>query len=280
MLPVTDIETLIRDPYAVYAKRVLKLRPLDGFGETPDFGTRGTLVHDTLANFVATWTGPWDEVAIAALIEFGRVRFSEALASHPEVHALWWPRFQTLARFIVLEFEAKRSPVARHPEIEGSFALTDRFTLTGRADRIDVEEDGRISITDFKTGRAPTAAQIAAQLTPQLPLEAVIARHGGFSRLSGPREASELVHVVLRGLEGQDEIESYTGHEPRGGDAVTLEQTITEAESRLRGLVRAYADPARGYLSRARPFRKTDRGDYDHLARISEWGVEDEGDEE
>ncbi|SCM77701.1 Double-strand break repair protein AddB [uncultured Pleomorphomonas sp.] len=280
MLPVTDIETLIRDPYAVYAKRILKLRPLDGFGETPDFGTRGTLVHDVLADFAATWAGPWDETAVAALIEFGRGRFSEALASHPEVHALWWPRFKALARFIVLEFEARRAPLARHPEIEGSLAVTDRFTLTGRADRIDVEEDGRVTIIDFKTGRAPTAAQIAAQLTPQLPLEAVIARHGGFSRLSGPREAAELVHVVLRGLEGRDEIESYTGHAPRGGDAVTLEQTIAEAEARLRGLVRAYADPNRGYLSRARPFRKTDRGDYDHLARVSEWSIEDDGGEE
>lgn len=280
MLPVTDIETLIRDPYAIYAKRILKLRPLDSFGETPDFGTRGTLIHDVLADFAATWTAPWDEAAVAALIEFGRGRFSETLAAHPEVHALWWPRFQALARFIVLEFEAKRAPLARHPEIEGSMNVTDDFALTGRADRVDIEEDGRVTIIDFKTGRAPTAAQIAAQLTPQLPLEAVIARHGGFARLTSPREAAELVHVVLRGLEGRDEIESYTGHAPRGGDPVTLEETIAEAELRLRGLVRAYADPKRGYLSRARPFRKTDRGDYDHLARVSEWSIEDDGGEE
>ena len=81
-------------------------------------------------------------------------------------------------------------------------------------------------------------------------------------------------------VEGRDEIESYTGHAPRGGDPVTLEETIAEAELRLRGLVRAYADPKRGYLSRARPFRKTDRGDYDHLARVSEWSIEDDGGEE
>ncbi len=280
MLPVTDIETLIRDPYAIYAKRILKLRPLDDFGETPDFGTRGTLIHDVLANFAATWTAPWDEAAVAALIEFGRGRFSEALAAHPEVHALWWPRFQALARFIVLEFEARRAPLVRHPEIEGSLKISDDFTLTGCADRIDIEADGRVTIIDFKTGRAPTAAQIAAQLTPQLPLEAVIARHGGFSRLASPREAAELVHVVLRGLEGRDKVESYTGHAPRGGDPVTLEETIAEAELRLRGLMRAYVDPKRGYLSRARPFRKTDHGDYDHLARVSEWSIEDDGGEE
>ena len=61
---------------------------------------------------------------------------------------------------------------------------------------------------------------------------------------------------------------------------MTLEQTIAEAEGRLRGLVRAYADPKRGYLSRARPFRRSDRGDYDHLARVKEWSIEDDGGEE
>lgn len=281
-LAVTDIETLIRDPYAIYAKRILKLRPLKGFGEAPDFGTRGTLIHGILADFVRGWAGNWDDKAVAALIELGRQRFAEALAAHPDVHALWWPRFQALAGFVIKEFEAKRSPLARHPEIEGRFVVSDDFTLKGRADRVDVEQDGRVSLIDFKTGRAPTAAQIAAQLTPQLPLEAVIARHGGFEpAVDGPREAAELVHVVLRGLDGRDGIESYTGHKPRGGgDAVDLMETVTEAEARLRALVRAYADPRRGYLSRTRPFKKTDVGDYDHLARVKEWRIEDDGGEE
>lgn len=280
MLAVTDIETLIRDPYAVYARRVLKLRPLDGFGEEPDFGTRGTLVHSILADFAESWSGAYDEAAVAALIELGRGRFADTLAAHPDVHALWWPRFQALARFVVEAFEALRCPLARHAEVEGQLPVGDDFTLTGRADRIDVLADGRIAVIDFKTGRAPTAAQIAAQLTPQLPLEAVIARHGGFPRLAGAREAAELIHVVLRGIEGRNSVDAYDGHRPRNGDAVSLEETVAEAERRLHGLVRAYANPARGYLSYARPFRVTDRGDYDHLARVKEWRIEDEGGEE
>jgi ATP-dependent helicase/nuclease subunit B len=278
-LTVTEIETLIRDPYAVYAKRVLKLRPLPDLGELPDFGTRGTLVHDTLRDFVKSWTGPWDGSAVAALRVYGGEKFAGELSANPELLALWLPRFEALAEYVVLSFEALRGAVNRHAEIEGAMPVGRDFTLKGRADRIDEQADGRLSIVDFKTGAAPTDAQIAAQLTPQLPLEAVMAARGGFADL-GPRTAAELVHVVLRGLPGRDEVRPYRGYDGRNG-AVGLDETIEEAGRRLEGLVAAYADPAKGYLSRARPFKRSVVGDYDHLARVKEWMVaEDEGGEE
>ncbi|WP_237152671.1 double-strand break repair protein AddB [Oryzibacter oryziterrae] len=283
-LSVTEIETLIRDPYAVYARRILQLKPLDDLGELPDFGTRGTLLHGILAEFASTWSGAHDGRAVAALIEIGRSHFARLLGDYPEMHAQWWPRFEAIADYFVTCFEAVRAPLARHPEIKGQLtfaAPAGEFTLTGRADRIDVETDGRVSIIDFKTGAAPTAAQIAAQLTPQLPLEAVIAGHGGFGML-GPRETAELIHVVLSGIGGRDETRVYTGHEDKKGTrSATLAETIAEAESRLTSLIAAYDDPARGYLSRARPFKQAVSGDYDHLARVQEWQIAaDEGDGE
>src|SRR6185369_1630726 len=45
-LSVTEIETLIRDPYAVYAKHVLGLQPLDPLGAPPDVRVKGILIHD------------------------------------------------------------------------------------------------------------------------------------------------------------------------------------------------------------------------------------------
>src|SRR5690606_27791639 len=51
-LSVTEIETLMRSPYDVYAKHVLKLRQLDPLGDTPDARERGTIIHDIFASFV------------------------------------------------------------------------------------------------------------------------------------------------------------------------------------------------------------------------------------
>lgn len=269
-LTVTEIETLIRDPYAIYARRVLGLEPLDELGELPDFGTRGTLVHAILSEFAKDWTGPFDDSAVAALRALGEMRLGQALADHPQMLALWRPRLLALAAYVIGHFEANRQPVARHAEIAGNWVVEpgeSGFTLSGRADRIDVLADGRLSIVDFKTGTAPTDAQIAAGLAPQLPLEAAIAGHGGFAAL-GKRKTAELVHVVLRGLAGRDDVRPYTGYK-----LVSLEQTIAEAEKRLRALVAAYGEPKRGYLSRARPFKRTIAGTYDHLARVGEWSL-------
>ncbi|WP_075214316.1 double-strand break repair protein AddB [Mongoliimonas terrestris] len=276
-LSVTEIETWIRDPYAIYARRVLTLEALPALGERPDFGSRGQAVHAALAAFAKGWTGPFDESAVAALIEEGRIVFKE-LEAYPEVHALWWPRFKAAARYVVTAFEAARGPVERVPEVAGSLVVVpgpDGFTLTGRADRIDIRPDGRLSIVDFKTGTAPSDRQIATLKTPQLPLEALMALHGGFA-LVKPAAADELVHVVLRGIEGRDEIRVFKGY--AGRDLVRdLAEVVAAAGTALDRLVHAYRDPARGYRSKAHPFRQGDQGPYDHLARVAEWSVAEEG---
>src|SRR5690606_40819298 len=49
------------------------------------------------------------------------------------------------------------------------------FTLTARADRIDVTDEGLV-ISDYKTGKPPSAKAVLAHEKPQLSLEAAIAR--------------------------------------------------------------------------------------------------------
>ena len=50
-LSVTEIKRLIRDPYAIYAKHVLRLRPLNPLVRTPDALLRGTVVHTSFRDF-------------------------------------------------------------------------------------------------------------------------------------------------------------------------------------------------------------------------------------
>lgn len=175
---------------------------------------------------------------------------------------------------MVKSFEAERAGVRRHAEVKGDWTVPGGggFTLRGRADRIDVLADGRLSIVDFKTGTAPTHRQIATMQTPQLPLEAAIALGGGFAGIAADGGVAELVHVVLKGIRGKDEIRSFAGY--AGRDLTrSLPETIALAVESLAGLVRAYQDPEKGYLSRAHPFRARETGRYDHLARVREWSL-------
>ena len=60
-LSVTAIETWLRDPYAIYARTILRLRALKPLDEATDASDYGSLVHDGLHRFLrkhgATWAG-------------------------------------------------------------------------------------------------------------------------------------------------------------------------------------------------------------------------------
>jgi ATP-dependent helicase/nuclease subunit B len=271
-LSVTQIETLIRDPYAIYARHVLGLRPFEPIGAAPGAADRGSLIHVILAHFVAERpAGPFDGEAAERLLAIGREEFA-ALDDFPEMQTLWWPRFETVVRWFLAQ-EAGRADVReRAVEVAGALEL-DGFRLTCRADRIDRLADGSLRIVDYKTGAPPSVDEVLA-LAPQLLLEALIAEVGGFEGVPpGPVAELEYYRLSGRGEGGQA---CPRGFRPHGGKKpeVTLRAALERTEDRLRKLIAEYADPDTAYRSRRVPRQAGDfSGDYDHLARAAEWSV-------
>jgi ATP-dependent helicase/nuclease subunit B len=278
-LSATRIETLIRDPYAIYAEYVLKLRPFEPLAKLPDARERGTLIHDILEDFVrARPGGPFDAAALEQLLEIGREAFDRH-ADFPEVTALWWPRFEKVARWFVAT-EAELADVAeRHVEGRGEMAVTPDFTLSARADRLDVLSDGTLAIIDYKTGTPPSPKEVRT-LSPQLPLEALIARAGGFQDIAAI-EPSRLIYYRLSGRGPGGEFHDRTGEPARGKSVgVSLPDMLASTEQRLNALVAQFAAPDAEYLSRKIPKRgRVFVGDYDHLARVAEWTTTEEEDD-
>ena len=97
---VTEIETLRRDPYAVYARRILGLWPLDGLSRDPGAAERGTLFHEILHRFSSSGIDVEAETAERALTAIAHQCFAEA-ALPADVHAVWWPRFLAMAGEII-----------------------------------------------------------------------------------------------------------------------------------------------------------------------------------
>lgn len=268
---VTEIETLRRDPYAVYARRILRLMPLDPVIRDPGAAERGTLFHAILHLFSGTVADPRDPSALAGLLAAGRACFAEA-ALPADVEAVWWPRFEKLATGIIdwevgrAEAVARRHAEARAEEIEVGHS---GVTLSGYADRVDLLAGGMADILDYKTGSSPSKAQAHTLLAPQLALEGALLRRGAFREL-GAREPSQLAFVRLKpnGDVFEESILEYN-RQPR-----TAADLAEEAWARLEKLLVHYEDPTTGYLSRALPFREGETdGDYDHLARVLEWSA-------
>ena len=276
-LSVTEIERLIRDPYAIHARHVLGLRPFEPLAAAPDLRDRGTLVHDILGDFVAACpAGPYDKAAFDRLMAIGKARFAR-FADEPLVQVFWWPRFVAMARWFLEEEDRRPDVVGRHAECAGVLEWPSGFRLSARADRLDRLDDGGLAVVDYKTGTPPSNSQVVSLLAPQLPLEAVIAVAGGFDGIE-PAPVTRLQYYKL-GSRARDcriiGVGTADANPARGTDAVTLNDTIAGAKDRLAGLISAYDDPRQAYVSQRIPDpARRGSGDYDHLARIDEWSVE------
>ncbi len=272
---VTEIETLRRDPYAVYARRILLLAALDPLLRDPGAAERGTLFHDILNRFSATGVDPREASALGVLLAKGRECFVET-ALPSDVEAIWWPRFEMLAPAIV-EWEITRadSVIRREPEARASKqAVGDTgVTIAGYADRVDVLPAGMADILDYKTGSSPSKGQAHTLLAPQLALEGALLRRGAFGKL-GTLEPADLAYIRLK-PNGDVEPESILKH---GSSLRSARDLSEDAWARLEKLLIHYQDRASGYLSRTLPFREGETdGEYDHLARVLEWSAAGDG---
>jgi ATP-dependent helicase/nuclease subunit B len=264
-LSVTEIETWLRDPYAIYAKYVLRLKPLDPLDAEIGPLQRGSAIHAALENFLRECDKQIPDGAEARLISIADTIFAQTNLPKAAL-ALWKPRFINAARWFVAEERLRRAEVVKsHLESAGTRAFptaAGEFTLRGRADRIDVLKDGTAAIIDYKSGALPTAKQVRLLLSPQLPLEALIVATGGFADV-GKLTASELIYIRFGGGAEPGEIRPTPD----------VAELIAKAEANLRARLADYSDPEMPYLPRVMPFRADRAGDYDHLSRVREWAL-------
>jgi len=258
-LPVTAIKTLIRDPYAIYAKYILRLRPLDPLRHTPDALTRGSVLHAILERFV-TERGP--ETLAEARVRLLRVADTVLAeqAPWPAARLLWRARLDRAAdTFLAREAGSDGQPILI--ETKGGIALPALdFRLTAKPDRIDAYPDGSLHILDYKTGTPPTAKE-QKHFDKQLLLEAAMAERGAFDTI-GARQVARISYI---GLNTAAKVESTE---------ITPE-LLAQVWDDLHSLIGQYLSPLQGYASRRAVFKARFPGDYDHLARFGEWDMTD-----
>jgi ATP-dependent helicase/nuclease subunit B len=275
-LPVTEVERLVRDPYAVYARRILSLRKLDRPDERIEARARGAAIHAALETFAEEWSGLTGDTAPARFADL----YVQALHDQglPDGAMARERILAARAGAWVAEVEAARRAACRRVLVEQkgelTYALADgsSFTLTARADRLELF-DGGVHVLDFKTGRAPSKKEIETGFAPQLTLTAALLMGGGFEDL-GRVAPGDLVYLRL------------TGRTPPGDEIVRAGVGESEALAQaaldgLMGLISRYRRPSQPYRSRTATRFLTQISDYDHLARVREWSAaadeEDEG---
>lgn len=269
-LSVTRIETWMRDPYAIYAEFVLGLRALEPVDVDPTTADYGAFIHKALEILIRRHPEQLPHGAYEQLLQCGREALAP-LVDRVGVRAFWWPQFQRIAQWIIdVEREREGSVRRSLSEVSGSLSFLapgGRFAVTATADRIDVLNDGGVTIIDYKTGSIPSEREIAEGFAPQMPLEAAIAIRGGFAELP-PAPVRSIEFWQLRGRR-------------EGGRRRVFDQPVDAlAEAAIQGvarLVAAFDDPDTPYQARPRASASPRYSAYEHLARVKEWATAEEG---
>jgi ATP-dependent helicase/nuclease subunit B len=265
-ISVTQVETWMRNPYALYARAILKLRSLEPIDADPGAAEKGILIHEALERFVSAHPDALPDDPLGALVEAGEEVF-RAVRAKPGLWAFWWPRFLRIAVWFT-EAERRRRTHSQRAwsEVHGTLTLdgpAGPFRLTAKADRIDLLADGQLAIVDYKTGALPSTKAVRLGFAPQLPLEAAIAATVGFSGVPAG-QAARLEYWRLTGGEPAGETKELPS------DPADL---ADQALDGLRGLIAAYDDPETAYFAVPRPDWAPRFDDYAHLARIKEWSA-------
>jgi ATP-dependent helicase/nuclease subunit B len=266
-ISVTEVDRLKADPFAFYARKMLRLQSLDVIDADPSPAWRGTAVHDVLEAWMKE-----DDCDPAKLRPRAEALLAESSA-HPLMRALWQPRLLEAIDWIAGEV-AKNKEAGRRPLKAEAWGETQiaGVTLQGMADRIDRAADGSLIILDYKTGTPPGPKAVAEGFSMQLGLLGLIAERGGFDDVEGVPACFEYWSLAKNnGKLG------YVASPVAGKNGIDPEDFTTMA-------ARNFIAAAENWLTGDAPFTAklhpeyAPYGDYDQLMRLDEWyGRESQG---
>lgn len=273
-LSVTNIELLMKNPYAVYAKYILKLFPLKDIDDLQENLVYGSALHQALEEFLScTPFNIQPEELKKRTIELLKEKgFSDAdLAFYEE-------KIEKVSNFISLAQEERQDftkDILLEQKGEIDFLLSDgsSFKLTAKADRIDHLSGNVYEIIDYKTGTPPSNTDVEAGLSPQMTLEAAILRGKGFEKLKENKDI-KLSYWRLNGKRSGGEIIPI----PSKTSKKEVSELIDDAYNGVKEILNRFRDEKTPYIASPRPDKVT-FNEYALLSREKEWlNEEDEED--
>ncbi|KWT70646.1 hypothetical protein APY04_0926 [Hyphomicrobium sulfonivorans] len=274
-ISVTRIDQWLANPYAIFASEILNLESLPELGADPTNALRGSVVHEIMNRFAAKFPDQLPDNIHGELTAMAQDTLAN-YAQNPRIKAFWQGRFERFAQWFAEHEPQWREGMERIvSEVSGRLIIeapAGPFTLSARADRIDVRSNG-IVIVDYKTGGIPAKKSVLDGTSPQLSLEAAIAQSSsGFAKVPNGAVAG-LRYIRATGAEPPGE---QLFIDPSEAD---LNQVVASVLANVTALISQFDNPATPYRALRRPGFTYLYDDYAHLARVAEWSMpgEDEG---
>lgn len=259
-LSISDIDVWFKNPYALYAKKILGLYPLNSLYFEANASYYGSLIHKIIERGFQEWQGrgmPLDDVKKIFLAR-GQ-EFIQEDGALPGQEIFWWSNMACLLEDFLMRYDRLGSG-EYFSEKTGQAVLKERgFTIKGRVDLIHIT-DQALSIIDYKTGQLPIKKEYTKLALPQLPLLAWILRQGGFGDITPPDNCeTKLEYWKLSGIDKKAKTQNC--------DAALIDSYI----DKLCDLIDKFDDPATPYRADIPDNTHFLKQDYRYLAREGEW---------
>ncbi len=270
-ISITEVETLLAEPYALYARRILRLEPLEPIDPPPDARDRGTILHRVLERYTKEGP-PADPAAAETRLRDLATEELRMLASEPELRLFWQRAFEAmLPGFLAYDAEARKRATRIIAEVRAEFPLPVKASvpvrLTGKADRIEIGANGSARIVDYKTGTPPGWNDIEKNKSPQLTLTARLVQEGAFKGLPHVPGVESIAYLPIGGRQPVLPVHGEKTEADFGPLAENILKTLVEKLDALASGAEAYDATIRAKRTRG------EEGDYDHLARVAEWSI-------
>ncbi len=255
-LSVSDIQLLIANPYAIYARHILELSPLNPLEAGPGGAERGQIIHEMLHRFARRFPACCRPRRAANCSPSSTNAPRSMATTRESAHSGgrdWSVSHRGSRRPNRLGAATRRSS-PRCRRVGPSRRRKGRLRLRARADRIDLHPDGGLALYDYKSGAMPTDAAVADFKAPQLPLEALIAFEGHYRRSCKPPGRQARLHLG----QGRRPCRAGTRAYQRasGRARQSRPQRPHRADRALRRRGHALSGDAAGRVYRQLPFRR------------------------
>ena len=284
-ISATDISKWMRNPYQIYAQRILCLKPLRNIEQESSYAEFGNFVHKILEIFLQNYQQIDPQNRLEFLIgNQAQEIFSQYFPDKTSV-LLWWKRFEAIAHwFLKLEEALRVNLKESFSEVEAK-ATINGVEISARVDRLNLYLDGSFEIVDYKTGSLAAAKEIKKGIEPQLAVLAVILSQGkitNYPKLNGKINLQNIKNLQYQNPKGEDKnliknfvknnnISDNCGVKIETYQSIKLEELLQSAEIGLTELLDLFINKNFGFICCPDPdIYQQNKDDYHHLARIDE----------
>jgi len=239
---ITEISHLISNPYFIYVKKILKLEELKKIDYEPSNAEFGSFVHKALEEYIKNPN---------------QINFEEIFEKYflsQQAKLIWYPKFLKIFEIFCednLEFIDHKNILEESIKID-----FENIKISGKVDRILIDEEQKIKIIDYKTGQSPTKKDVLCGLEPQLTIYAWILSETLFQN----HKIKELNYWKLNRSEGSKIVKILNDEED-------ISQAILATKSGLKSIFDYFSNQQNNFFA-----TKNEEDDYiKNLSRIKEW---------